>query len=86
PEKIKGTIYCLLPDYKKTYLKYVVSNKPCFNYTPHAHVLYTADGQIIAINGTEELVKTLESSTQRKGVFLMGSISGNEKGRYIYLQ
>jgi hypothetical protein len=84
--KKKGTIYCLLPDYKKTNMNYMISNKPCIDYAPHAHVLYTKDGEIIAINGSRELVKKVESSFEREGVYLTGSISGNEKGKYIYLR
>lgn len=85
-EKKKGTIYCLFPDYKKTYMNYKIAKKPCFNYSPHAHVLYTNDGQILAINGNTEHIKHVEASTERKGVDLTGSISGSKNGKYIYLQ
>jgi len=84
--KKKGTIYCLFSHYKKTNINYIVSNKPCFQYAPHAHVLYTTDGEIMAINGSKELVRKVENSSERVGVYLAGSISGNEKGKYIYLR
>ena len=84
--KKKGTIYCLLPHYKKTNINYMVSNKPCFLYAPHAHIFYTKDGEIMAINGSKELVREFENSSQRVGVYLAGSISGSEKGKYIYLK
>ena len=84
--KKKGTIYCLFPHYKKTNINYMVSNKPCFLYAPHAHIFYTKDGEIMAINGSKELVREFENSSQRVGVYLAGSISGSEKGKYIYLK
>jgi len=84
--KKKGTIYCLLPDYKKTNMNYMISNKPCSDYTPHAHILYTEDREIMAINGNKELVSKVENSSERKGVYLTGSISGSEQGKYIYLR
>ncbi|NIP39411.1 MAG: hypothetical protein GWM89_10245, partial [Candidatus Dadabacteria bacterium] len=85
-EKKKGTIYCLFPDYKKSYMNYKLTNKPCFNARPHAHFLHTDDNEIIAITGSEEHIKHVESTTERKGVYLTGNISGSKNGRYISLK
>ncbi|NIS08074.1 MAG: hypothetical protein GWO07_04775 [Candidatus Dadabacteria bacterium] len=85
-EKIKGTIYCLFPDYKKSYMNYKLTNKPCYSARPHAHFLHTEDNEIIAITGSEEHIKHVESATERKDVYLTGSISGSKYSRYINLK
>ena len=63
----------------------VVATTPCNEYTDHAHVLYTSEGQTYAVHGPHEEITAIEKSSQRKNVTLSGSVQGNNGGWIIYV-
>jgi hypothetical protein len=83
---VKGSILCLLPDYAKGTVKPVVGSSPCNEMEPHAHVIYTEDGQVYAIEGSEEAIHALEMNPQRKDVTIKGKLQGNPGAWVLFVE
>jgi len=82
---IQGTIVCLIPYYDKGNVKPVVSRAPCNEHEPHAHIIYTGEGEVYALHGSEETIANIEKSSERRNVFLKGKILGNQKGWILFV-
>ena len=85
-QTVTGTIVCLLPSYEKGNVTPVVSTGPCNEAKPHAHVIYTKDGQMYAIGGSEEAIGKIESNPQRSNVTLSGKVVGNQGAWILYVE
>ncbi|MGB7292830.1 MAG: hypothetical protein WBD99_11715 [Thermodesulfobacteriota bacterium] len=83
---ITGTIVCLIPDYKSGNVKPVVASGPCNELEPHAHVIYTREGQIYALHGSEEAIVNIEKSPVRKNVSLKGKVQGNQNAWILFVE
>jgi hypothetical protein len=83
---VKGTILCLLPDYAKGTVKPVVASGPCNEMEPHAHVVYTEDGQIYALEGSEEAIQKMQMNPERKGVTVKGKLQGNPGAWVLFVE
>jgi len=84
-EVIQGTIVCLIPYYDKGKVKLVVASAPCNENEPHAHVVFTREGEVYALHGSEEKIINIEKSSQRRNVFLRGKVLGNQKGWILFV-
>jgi len=82
---IQGTIVCLIPYYDKGNVKPVVSRAPCNEHEPHAHIIYTGEGEVYALHGSEETIANIEKSFERRNVFLRGKVVGNQKGWILFV-
>lgn len=85
-QTIEGNVICLLPDYNKGNVKPVIATGPCDKLPPHAHVLMTKDGKIYHIEGSEEAMHKLETSSERKDVKITGRVEGNQKGWILFVE
>ncbi len=83
---ITGTIVCLIPDYKSGNVKPVVASGPCNELEPHAHVIYTREGQIYALHGSEEAIVNIEKSPVRRNVSLKGKVQGNQNAWILFVE
>jgi hypothetical protein len=83
---VKGTIVCLLPNYKAGNFKQVVAAGPCTELEQHLHVIQTSDGQVYAIHGSEEAIHRIESMPNRSDVELQGKIQGDQGAWVIFVQ
>jgi hypothetical protein len=62
-KSVTGTVFCLLPNYENGTVTPVIATGPCINLPPHAHVMQTKDGKLYAVEGSEEAIHKLETST-----------------------
>ena len=83
--KVTGTILCLLPNYSEGKVNPVVATIPCNEYTDHAHVIYTNEGETYAVHGPHEKIIAIEKSENRKNVTLSGRLQGNNGGWILYV-
>jgi len=83
---MSGTVVCIIPNYMKGNAKPVISTAPCYDKTPHLHVLYTDDGKIYALQGTENTIKEMEKAPNKKNLTLKGNIVGNEGGLMLIVE
>jgi len=83
--KVTGTVLCVFLNYEEGDVTLVVANSPCNEYEPHAHFLYTNEGQIYALHGSHEKIASIEKNPQRKNVTLKGKLGGNESGWIFYV-
>lgn len=83
---VEGTIACVIPDFSKGNAKPVVANGPCNELEPHAHVLYTKEGEVYALQGSEEKIIKIERSAKRRNVLISGKIQGNQKGWILFVK
>ncbi|NIP38562.1 MAG: hypothetical protein GWO07_06705 [Candidatus Dadabacteria bacterium] len=77
PHRIKGDLYCLLPDSDNKNIKAIVSNESCSSHEAHAHVVSTKDGEIYTIHGDESKISDLEKTSDRTDVVFKGSLKKN---------
>ncbi|MGB7291366.1 MAG: hypothetical protein WBD99_04255, partial [Thermodesulfobacteriota bacterium] len=82
---IEGTIVCVIPHFSKGNAEPVVASAPCNELEPHAHVIYTREGQIYALHGSEEAIISIEKSAKRRNVLIRGKILGNQKGWILFV-
>ncbi|MGB7292831.1 MAG: hypothetical protein WBD99_11720 [Thermodesulfobacteriota bacterium] len=82
---IEGTIVCVIPDFSKGSARPVVASGSCNELEPHAHVLYSKEGEIYALQGSEEKIINIEKSAKRRNVFIRGRILGNQKGWILFV-
>lgn len=83
---IYGNVICLIPDMEKGTVEPVVANKNCNSPKNHAHVILdtrSKEGNVYAVNGSNEAVQRLQARTQKKDVAVKGSISGDQKAWII---
>ena len=83
---IYGNVICLIPDLEKGTVEPVVANKNCNSPRDHAHVVLdtrSKEGNVYAVNGTNEAIERLQARTQKKDVAVKGSISGDQKAWII---
>lgn len=83
---IYGNVICLIPDMEKRTVQPVVANKNCNSPRNHAHVVLdtrSKEGNVYAVNGTNEAVQRLQARTQKKDVAVKGSVSGDQKAWII---
>jgi hypothetical protein len=85
-QSVTGTIVCLLPNYEKGTVSPVVATAPCNEATPHAHVIYTKDGQVYALSGSEEAISAIEKNPQRTNMTVSGKVLGNQGAWVLYVQ
>ncbi|HEY7536210.1 MAG TPA: hypothetical protein VH878_09750 [Thermodesulfobacteriota bacterium] len=85
-QTVTGTIVCLLPNYAKGTVTPVVGTGPCNEAMPHAHVIYTKDGQVYALSGSEAAIGALEKSPQRTNVPVTGKVLGNQGAWVLYVE
>jgi len=64
----------------------VVVSFPCNKHGPHAHIVYTSEGQIYAIHGSEEAISNIEKNPQRKNISLKGKVAGNQNAWIIFVE
>ena len=84
-ETVEGTIVCLLPNYEDGSVQPVVATSPCGEHGQHLHVVKTKSGQVYALHGTEEAIKNLEATSDRKNVSLEGKILGEQGAWVLYV-
>ena len=83
---IYGNVICLIPDLEKGTVEPVVANKNCNSPRDHAHVVLdtrSKEGNVYAVNGTNEAIQRLQARTKKKDVAVKGSISGDQKAWII---
>ncbi len=85
-QTVTGTVVCLLPNYEKGNVSPMVATGPCSEATPHAHVIYTKDGQVYALQGSEAAISSLEKNPQRSNVTLTGKVTGNQGAWILYVE
>ena len=85
-QTVGGTIVCLLPNYEDGSVQPVVATSPCGEHGQHLHVVHTSDGQVYALHGTEESIKNLEATSDRKNVSLEGKILGEQGAWVLYVK
>lgn len=83
---ITGTIVCLLPNYQSLDFKQVVASGPCNELEPHLHVVKTKDGQVYALEGSEESIAKIEGMSSREDVKLQGQIQGGQGAWVLFVQ
>jgi hypothetical protein len=83
---VEGTIVCLLPNYENGTVTPVVASGPCNELTPHAHIIYTKEGQIIAIHGSGEAIQKLEMNPQKRDVMVKGRLQGNPGAWILFVE
>jgi hypothetical protein len=82
---VTGSVLCVFPNYKEGNVNPVIAEGPCNEYEPHAHFLYTNEGQIYALHGSHEKIVSIEKNPQRENVTLKGKLGGNENGWIFYV-
>ena len=83
---IYGNVICLIPDMEKGTVEPVVANKNCNSPRDHAHVILdtrSKEGNVYAVNGSNEAIQRLQARTQKRDVAVKGSISGDQKAWII---
>jgi hypothetical protein len=85
-QTVTGTIVCLLPNYEKGTVSPVVATGPCSEAGPHAHVIYTKDGQVYALSGSEAAISAIEKNPERSNVSLTGKAVGNQGAWILYVE
>ena len=83
---ISGTVACIIPDYMKGNAKPFISTVPCNDKAPHLHVLFTDDGKIYALQGTEDTIRDIEKTPNKKSLTLKGKITGNESSPVLIVE
>jgi RecJ-like exonuclease len=84
-QTVEGTIVCLLPNYEDGTVQPVVATSPCGEHGQHLHVVKTKSGQVYALHGTEDAIKQLEATSDRKNVSLEGKILGEQGAWVLYV-
>ncbi len=84
-QTVEGTIVCLLPNYEDGTVQPVVATSPCGEHDQHLHVVKTKSGQVYALHGTEDAIKQLEATSDRKNVSLEGKILGEQGAWVLYV-
>ena len=84
-QTVEGTIVCLLPNYEDGTVQPVVATSPCGEHGQHLHVVKTKSGQVYALHGTEDAIKQLEATSDRKNVSLEGKILGEQGAWILYV-
>ena len=84
-QTVEGTIVCLLPNYEDGSVQPVVATSPCGEHDQHLHVVKTKSGQVYALHGTEDAIKQLEATSDRKNVSLEGKILGEQGAWVLYV-
>jgi hypothetical protein len=84
-ETVEGTIVCLLPNYEDGSVQPVVATSPCGGHDQHLHVVKTKSGQVYALHGSEDAIKQLEATSDRKNVSLEGKILGEQGAWVLYV-
>jgi len=84
-QTVEGTIVCLLPNYEDGTVQPVVATSPCGEHGQHLHVVKTKSGQVYALHGTEDAIKKLEATSDRKNVSLEGKILGEQGAWVLYV-
>jgi len=84
-ETVEGTLVCLLPNYEDGTVQPVVATSPCGEHGQHLHVVQTASGQVYALHGSEEAIKSLEATSDRNNVKLQGQIQGEQGAWVLYV-
>ena len=84
-QTVEGTIVCLLPNYEDGSVQPVVATSPCGEHDQHLHVVKTKSGQVYALHGTEDAIKKLEATSDRKNVSLEGKILGEQGAWVLYV-
>jgi hypothetical protein len=82
---VTGSVLCVFPNYKEGDVSPVIAEGPCNEYEPHAHFLYTNEGQIYALHGSHEKIVSFEKNPQRENITLKGKLGGNENGWIFYV-
>ncbi len=85
-KSVKGTLVCLLPNYENASVTPVIATGPCSELPPHAHVVYTEDGQVYALEGSEEAIHKIETNPNRENVTVKGKLQGNPGGWIIFVE
>lgn len=83
---VTGTIVCLLPNYEAGTVKPVVATGPCTELTPHSHVITTKGGQVYALHGSEDVIKRIESSSDRTNVDIKGKVQGSQGAWVLFAE
>lgn len=83
---IEGDIVCLIstPDGEKVLA--VISTQPCNENEPHAHVIRTPEGTIYSIHGPKEKIVEIEKSSNRKNVYLSGTVTKTDSGPILLIE
>ena len=84
-QTVEGTIVCLLPNYEDGTVQPVVATSPCGEHGQHLHVVKTKSGQVYALHGTEDAIKKLEATSDRKNVSFEGKILGEQGAWVLYV-
>ena len=84
-QTVEGTIVCLLPNYEDGTVQPIVATSPCGEHGQHLHVVKTKSGQVYALHGTEDAIKKLEATSDRKNVSLEGKILGEQGAWVLYV-
>jgi len=84
-QTVEGTIVCLLPNYEDGTVQPIVATSPCGEHGQHLHVVKTKSGQVYALHGTEDAIKQLEATSDRKNVSLEGKILGEQGAWVLYV-
>lgn len=84
-QTVEGTIVCLLPNYEDGTVQPIVATSPCGEHGQHLHVVRTKSGQVYALHGTEDAIKQLEATSDRKNVSLEGKILGEQGAWVLYV-
>jgi hypothetical protein len=84
--EVTGTIVCLLPNYQSLDFKQVVASGPCNELEPHLHVVKTKDGQVYALEGSEESIAKIEAMSGRDEAKIQGKIQGGQGAWVLFVQ
>lgn len=82
---VEGDIICLLPDFEKGSVNPVIATAPCNGQPAHGHILVTEEGTVYSLQGLEEGLMKIESSSERKNVQITGRVEGNQRGWVLYV-
>ncbi|GJM16037.1 MAG: hypothetical protein DHS20C13_13640 [Thermodesulfobacteriota bacterium] len=82
---VTGSVLCVFPDYDEDNVKPVIADGACDEYEPHAHFIKTDKGEVYALLGSPETIKTLEKSSQKENVTLDGTLKANKRGWILYV-
>jgi len=85
-EAIRGTVFCLLPNYENGTVTPVIASGPCNELPPHAHAILAEDGKVYALEGSEEGIHKLEMTPQRQDVKIKGKVQGNPGGWILFVE
>ncbi len=86
-ESVRGTVFCLLPNYENGTVTPVIATGPCANLPPHAHVILTKDKKMYAIEGSQEAIHKLETTPEGgMNVAINGKLQGNPGAWILFVE